>query len=456
MTISEAIAMLGTMATFPDAAGSKAAWIAIMQAAGPVDPATFVPGDPSERFLEIGGRAMGAWGVVPTQAARGLFLHLQTDPGDVDDFGDPDLSADQTPRPGFLSALGLGWFGVERGAQTYATSFVTVQNDGDSPATFAPGQITAEASGIDGTPVYVNTPDASLYTGFNSTITIGAGQSAVLPFEAQQIGSASSAGVNEIDVIVTQTYGTLSATASTLAIGQERQPRLDYIAECEIAGDKLAPGGPTQSYRFAMRRARDGSVLQRYNGSGPVSITSAQITIDSATGIVNAYFADIDGAADAVDVRSANDNIQGVVDGVITDPLGIVPDCVTYTGIAAINTTVAVTYSARIKASAVSGGASAGTYTSGGSPPAPIAAIFQSVADALGAYLPALGPGALEQDSGGNGKVYTADLQDVAKESATGLYGVAVTTPGTSTTAITLGHVPIAGTISGTLVVVAG
>lgn len=92
----------------------------------------WIPGEPSERWTEILPRAIDAFlSNITTQTVRMFFLELATDPGDAG-----DLSADQTPRPGFLSALGAGWFGVVRGQSTYAAGFVTLTNTGPTKATF--------------------------------------------------------------------------------------------------------------------------------------------------------------------------------------------------------------------------------------------------------------------------------------------------------------------------------
>lgn len=467
MNANDATQALLTLVTLPsgeatnatDPSDARVAIVAIAKAAGlPAD--GFVPGDPAERTIETMARAMGAWGRLPQQAVKAVFFALSTDPGDVDDYGKPDQSPDQTPRPGFLSAYGASFAGVERGGQTVATSLVTIRNAGTTAtAPFTAGALTLEATGESrsdgGTPTYVTTDDPSIYVGIGGTLVLAPGASAIgVPVRAVQIGIYGSALANGINLVVTQSYGNLVVTASTVAVGAEREERKDYISRCLLAPDKIAPGGPQKAYRFAMNTARDGTVLQDYDDSGPTGIVAAQVTTDSPTGLVNAYFADKLGGAAANEVRSANDNIQGIVDGVITDPLGVVPDCVTYTGVAAINTAVNITYSARILAAYVPGGATAGTYTTGGSPPAQVLALFNSILAALQTFLPSLGPGGMEQDASGNGKVYTGDIQDTIKDSTSGLYAAAVTVPGTTTTAITFGHIAIAGTVAGTLVVV--
>ena len=293
------------------------------------------------------------------------------------------------------------------------------------------------------------------------------------------MGTYGSAGPNLIDTCVTQTFGTLIVTASTAAVGQLREARAAYITRCQLSPDGNAPGGPQKAFLRAMNTAGDGTVLQRYDGSGPVNIASAQVSPSSSTGVVTMYVAGIAGAVDSIDVSSANLNILGLSQGVITAPttaapttiapIGVLPDTATIgpttsdpnilpTGTpgcaSATNQAVAVTYSVKVRSSQVPGGATPGTYTSGGAPPAPIAALFTSIATALGVALPALGIGGLDQVALA-GSVYPGDIQDTIKDANPGQYNAVVSVPSAAVT-VPAGYIPVAGTITGTIFVVAG
>jgi hypothetical protein len=468
VTYQEAILLLATLIALPDATGSKAAIIAIAQAAG-LDATDFVDGDPAERFLEIAAQAMAAWNVVPTQAGKALFFSLATDPGDVDDFGNPDPSPNQTPRPGWLSAAGQSLFNTVRGGQAFATAFVTITNTGGTATSaFHAGDLTFEQTGAlrsdGGTPTYISTADPTIYNGPGGTLVLAAGAQITIPVQALQIGNYGSSPLNGINVCVTQSFGTLAVNGSTTATGQERELRSLYIARCIRAADRWAIGGPPTAYLFAMNTMLDPDTglfvpLQRYDGSGPVNITTAYVSTSSATGAVVAYYAGADGAVDSTDVSSANANIEGVLladsagNYQNEEPLGVMGDVASFTGSSATNTTIAVTYTARIKASSIPGGATPGTYTTGGSPPTNIAKIFTTIQTAIGAYLVSTGVGGLDQVSGA-GVVYTSDIQDSIRDAFAGLYGVSVSAPGGSSTAIALGHIAQGGTVTGTLVVV--
>lgn len=474
MAYQDALTILAQLLQLPDAAGCKASIIAMMQAADPpIDATAFIFGEPTERWIDATATTMDAWGQVPTMQARAMFLRLATDPGDVADDGTPDQSADQTPRPGWLSAIGAGWFNTIREDALYATVFVTVSNATGVSVNVKPFDLTVERNytGADGgSPTYRNTPDATVYTNFDGSVTIANGASKTLAFQADQLGSYGSATASSITILVTQSFGALTVTNPTAALGRDREDRQSYIARCFIADDANAPGGPVNAYKRAATTAKGGGPLLNYSTGNPVGILGAQVLPDSSSGVVTGYFFGPSGAVgSATDVSTANANILGVAiagNPGLSDPIGVLPDTVVIgpavsdpiTGVGfadATNTPINVTYTAKIAASKVPGGATPGTYTTGGSPPAPVANIFTAIGLAIAKYLVGLGPGGLDQVSGA-GVVYTSDIQDTIRDAQAGLYNVAVTTPATSSTAIVVGHIAVQGTTAGTLTVVAG
>lgn len=462
MAYQDALTILAQLLELPDADTTKANIIAIAQAADPpVDVSSIALGDPTERWIEIAARAMAAWGTVPTQMARGMFLQLATDPGDVADDGVPDQSADQTPRPGFLSALGAGWFGTVRQEALYATATVTFTNHSGGTINVGPGALVFERNypnADGGSPTYHNT----------GSVLVNNGASVSVAVRADQIGTYGSATSGSITIVVTQTYGSSNTVTNPSGCnGRDRESRKDYIARCLLAPDSNAPGGPTNAYKRAATTGQDGTALLNYSTGLPVGIIGAQVLPSSSTGLVTGYFYGPSGpVADVTDVSTANANIIGIPTGLLADPIGVLPDTVgigpnvsdpiTSVGFSDCTATpIAVTYTVRIPASKVPGGAAVGTYTSGGSPPAPVAAIFSAIDAAVNAYLPSLGPGGRDQVSGA-GVVYTSDIQDVIKDSVAGLYGPSITLPATPTTAIAVGHIPTQGAMTGTLIVTAG
>ena len=456
----------------------KAALVALCQ--GNALPVTsFVPGDPTERWIDITPRLIYAVLGPAAFAVRDWFFDFATDPGDPG-----DLSADQTPRGGMLSALGAGWYRTFRGQAGYASNTVTIRNDSASPATFHAFDLTfttvaPEAVKADnGRPTYRNTTSA-LYSGIGATITLAPGAvSAPLPIQAEQAGSYGSASVNAL-VCVTQSFGVLTVTASGQLIGLDREARAIYIARCKRAPASNAPGGPTAAYLRAMNTSRDGTPLQRYDGSGPVLITQAYVSPASAQNTVTMYVASATTGTglDQRDLDSCNANLLGLVLGSNTNPLGVVPDTVgllpyVYGGgaalpsgtpgaAAAIDVAIPVTWGAKLKSAGTvglpGGQIPAGTYTTSGSYSpsitASLAVIFAGIGNSLSADILSAGIGGKDQTAGA-GVIYTDDLVGDVRAGFAGLYNPTVTTPGTATTAIALGHMGVLGTLVGSLVIV--
>jgi len=78
--------------------------------------------------------------------------------------------------------------------------------------------------------------------------------------------------------------------------------------------------------------------------------------------------------------------------------------------------------------------------------------LVAAIAGAVSAYLPGLGIGAQDQVAGA-GVVYTVGIAVAIVGASPGLYDPIVTVPATSTTAVALGHVSVAGVVTGTLVI---
>jgi hypothetical protein len=445
-------------------AGMKDQFIAICQANGlPVT--SWIDGDPTERWVDITPRLVFAvLGGIVAAVFRGYFLDFATDPGDPG-----DLSDDQTPRAGFLSAWGAGQYDTFRRAASYATTTVIITNGGTASGTFNPFDLTfttvspEPAKSDGGRPTFRNTTPGATVLAPSASVS--------LAVKAEQIGSYGSASANSLS-LVTQSFatpaGSWTVTSSVAAVGLDREDAGAYRARCRAQPDSKAPGGPQGAYLYAMDTNGDGTPLQRYDGSGPVTIETAYVSPSSTTGLVTMYVAGPTGAVDQIDVDSANSNILGIPLGVITSPLGVLPDTATigptvYGGGAAFpsgtpgcascaNTVIAVTYT--VKASARASGLPVGTYTTGGSPPAAVANVFTAISAAITADFVAAGIGGRDQTAGA-GVIYTEDVEADIKGASPGLYDPSVTTPGGATTAIALGHFPALGTVNGTLVVVA-
>lgn len=440
------------------------------QAAGnPVT--TYIPGDPTERWLDITPRLVWAvLGGIVGAAFRGIFLDFGTDPGD-----EGDTAEDQTPRAGFLSARGSGWFGTQRGKATYAVTTVTIQNTGTAPATISGGAPTALAftttspeptKSDGGRPTYLATPDPTVYTEVGDTLTLAPSAQVTISIKCDQIGSYGDAGADSL-VCVSQGLGTFTVLSSAVAKGADREAADLYRARCRRAANKLAKGGPGQLYLFAMNTDRNGDPLQRHDGTGPVNIVYGYVSGSSTTGLVTMYVAALNGGAgvDTVDLDSAMSNILGLPLGDITDPLGVPMDTSTLgpdtyggseafpsgTPRAAKATDVTIDVDYTVKAKAKTTGLPAGVYTKGGSNPDAVDTVFDAIDDALEADI--LSAGINGNDWNGSvGYVYQEDLQGTIKGASRGLYDVVVATPAADTS-LALGEFPVPGTITGQLTV---
>ncbi len=445
------------LVSLPTRAQIKAGIVSVAAAlTPPLSVTSWVLGSPSERWIELSARLVDMFlSSITTQAVRAAFFDLSTDPGDAG-----DLSLDQTPRPGWLSAMGAGWWGVLRGGATYATGDLLVTNTGSTPATFAPFALTARraVAGTDGGfPTYRNAADPAIYVGLGGTLTLAPSASVTLPFIAEQIGSYSNAAPGQIAVMVTQSYGTLGCSNASPVLGDDREERADYIARCRQQSAAASPNGPADAYRYASTTGADGLPLQLYDGSGATTVNRVYVSADSATTDVTIYLANPTGPATAAEVSSANGNINGIpivyTDGVVynVDPIGVVPDAITLRPTSSDAVTLAPGPAA---ATSVDVGAIEGTARTkavpGAAPMAIIVAAQVAIGNALSTYFATLPIGGLDQIAGA-GVLYTSDLQDTIRESypvpvagqlpTPALYAVNVTEPATTTTAIALGHV---------------
>lgn len=438
----------------------KTRLLAIATAAGlPIT--SWIPGDPSERWTEIIPRAIDEFlSNFTTQAVRAFFFDLNTDPGDAG-----DLSADQTPRPGFLSAFGAGWWGVERGGATYASTTITLTNTGPSPATFKPYDLTFERSsaGADGGhPTYRNSEDPAIYVGLGGTLTLAPGAFATIPVVCEQIGSQGTAAPGEISVVVTGSFGTFTATNPTAAIGEDREDRTVYITRSRQQSAAASPAGPSDAYRYAATTGADGKPLQLWDGSGATTVNRVYVSEDDSTGHVLAYLANPSGPASSVEVSSANGNINGIAilsaSGVVhnKNPIGVRPGTASIGPTIADSKTLAPGPAAAI---ATTIGPIAGTAKVKLGPGESGADIIANAQAAIALQLaeffasPETAPVGGVDQTAGTGFMYRSDIFDVVKHAypvpvagqltVPRLYAVSPSFPSSTSTTIVIGHVPV-------------
>lgn len=406
----------------------KSAILSIAQGAG-LPTTSWKLGGISERFIEISARVMDQFlGAITADSVKGFFLDQATDPGDP---GNPNT----TEGPGWLSALGEGWYGTVRRGASFAAGTVTITNGGASTVFPKPGEIQVERSttaGDGGKPTYTTTTDDTIYTNPDGSVSIAPGASVDLPIRADVAGSYSDASGGQITIVVTGTFDALTCTNAGAVVSTSRESASDYRARCRRASSRVATGDPTALIEYASNTDKDGNPLQRHDDTGDVQI--ARVWVDDAqteAGSIRVYLAGSSGTAlgvDTVDKESADANITGIPRGIITDPIGVVHGSEDYSTNLATTTTIAVAGTAKIST------ADAGGLTA--------LEIQTKVTNALALYFSTFPIGGLDKVSGA-GVMHTGDLLGVVKDAFPGLYAPMLSAPATSTTAITLGHVAV-------------
>lgn len=381
-------------------------------------------GGPGQQIFESVSQTIATTTSVIAAVVRGYAsLDTSTDPGDVDPFD--EANASRAPVPGMLSHYGANTFGTKRQDETFATGFFTFDNSaGVVPRTFGPDALDftwTTASPPSPAPTYKNAADSAIYTNPDGTVTVAAGAVLEIPVRANEAGSRSNAPPSALTLTTSMTGPT--GTNAAAILGRDRESAPTYRERCRQAPSRTSLGGPTAAYAYLARTNLDGTALLNANGD-PVNISRVQVTQDSTTGIVRAFFGSPSGAAIGEDVDAANENIQSNAFAV--------PDAITYTGAAAEAVDLDVEGTAKIKAG----------------PGVVNATVRQAIVDALALAFTEFPIGGVDQVDGA-GVIYTDDLQAIAANACPGLYAVNVSTPAGNSTPLTLGQVAIyLGTIA--------
>lgn len=206
-------------------------------------------------------------------------------------------------------------YNVDVPAATFATTDVTLSNAGGGLYSgINPGDITLKSS-ITGK-TYRNTTGGNLASGPGTALT--------LTFVADEAGSASSAGVGQIDTMVTQLNGVTCSNAVG-AIGIDAQDDATTRQQCRDKLGSLSPNGPRDAYSYVARNAAL---------SGTSNVTRVRVFGVSTTGAVTVYLAGPAGAVVEAD--------RALVDAAIQK--WAAPFCITPTVLAAASVVVPVTY----------------------------------------------------------------------------------------------------------------
>jgi hypothetical protein len=185
-------------------------------------------------------------------------------------------------KSGFLSTATGKWltilaselYGVERELATYATPTVTLVNGGGGFYPLEVGDLTVKCSATGKT--FHNT----------DAFTLSAGTTHTFSLIADEAGSDSAVGEDEIDEFVTTLLG-VTISGSGEATARDEQSDDSLKDQCRASLGALSPNGPADAYEYVVRN----SAL-----TGSSEITRAKTAADSDTGDVTVYVAGVNGA----------------------------------------------------------------------------------------------------------------------------------------------------------------
>ncbi len=222
--------------------------------------------------------------------------------------------ANESGTSEWLKILALEVYGVTATEATYATPTVTVTNTGGGFYVVDAGDLTFKASALDKT--YHNTTAG----------TLSAAATVTFDLVADEAGSDSTVGVDEVDELVTTLLGVVVDSSTAAVANDEQAP--DAIAEqCRATLGALSPDGPPDAYEYVVRNAEL---------TGVTDITKAKSTGDSTTGIVTVYVAGPSGPVAGASVTAAQAAIN-----IWATPLTITATVANATGVT-INVTATV------------------------------------------------------------------------------------------------------------------
>jgi phage-related baseplate assembly protein len=244
-------------------------------------------GDPTRAELYAVATMLETYEARTTAAIKGGFL----------DTGEGD----------WLSVKTSSDYNVPRQDATYATCTYLLTSTNPSPFTLDPDDLTVKDSTTGAT--YRNTGATPTDPTITSR-TLPASGTLELIVQAEEAGTASSAGVGEIDTIVSPAMSLVIGTNTTAAIGldAEKDPALRTRARAKLGS--LSPNGPADAYHF---------VATTRTLNGDVDCTDTRVLRDSTKGEVTVYLRGSSGAVDSTtrdaveEALEANAN-PGVVD----------------------------------------------------------------------------------------------------------------------------------------------
>ena len=251
-----------TLFSTDTAASILATGLAVAEVAGlPVS--TWRVGDPTRTLFRFVAEVLGARETLQEAFIKSGFL--------------------STAEGSWLSLVAAEVYGVTREAATYASPTVTLDNSGGG------GLYAREAGEI----TFKSSTSGKTYSS-TEAVTISPGAVVTVDVQADEAGSDSAAGTDEIDEIVTTLLG-VSLTASTAATAQDAQEDESLREQCRATLGALSPNGPSDAYDYVARNS---------DLTGSTEVTRSTTVSDSSTGTVQQYVAGSSGAVSGAAVTA--------------------------------------------------------------------------------------------------------------------------------------------------------
>lgn len=192
-----------------------------------------------------------------------------------------------------LTNVALQTYGVERTEATFAGAALVLENTGGGLYNIAAGDVTFKSSVTGKT--YRNTTGGVLASGPGTTLEVS--------WVADEAGSLSTVGVDEIDTLVTALLG-VEVQSSEAGQGLDQEGDDSLKQRCRDSLGALSPNGPSDAYAFVARNP---------DLTGVTNITRVNVIDEDLgaglTGQVYVYLAGSSGAVDAPTVTAVSDAI---------------------------------------------------------------------------------------------------------------------------------------------------
>jgi hypothetical protein len=305
----------------------------------------------------------------------------------------------------WLTILADQVYGVTVPPATFATTDVTITNQGGAyfPSN-PPGSLTFKST-VSGK-TFTNTTGGALASGVGQTLTV--------TVVADTAGSSSTAGVGEINALVTP-LGSATCSNAVAAVGTDQQDDATTRALCRASLGPLSPNGPALAYGF---------VALTPSLTGTSGITRQRTYPNSTNGQVVQYLAGPGGAISAADLALAQAAILKLA----------TPLCITPILSSAANVLIPLTYQLWV-------------YKSSNKTESQIAADIVAALTKLLAGKPIGGDVIVP---GSPGALYTSDVETALKAAVPQAFRVIIDSP-VGDTALGQGQVAALGTVLRTI-----